>query len=94
MKRIEGLDYSPYLEYCRCSLLEFAEFESDIILASLVKIQSILGKAQRIVLETSYPGSDAVPVWIHAQIAILELQNYWQTLSFDVQKNGLLSSQD
>lgn len=88
MKRMEGLQYSPYLEHCRRSLLEYAEYESDIILAALVKIQSIVEKANRLILDKDYPGGEKVPVWMHSKLAVLELHAYWESLSLGVRQNG------
>lgn len=88
IKRMEGLQYSPYLEHCRLSLLEFAEYESDIILAALVKLQSIIEKTNRNILEKDYPGGERVPVWMHSKLAVLELQSYWATLSPGVRENS------
>lgn len=88
MKRIEGFQYSPYTEQCRRALLEFAEFESDIILAALVKIQSIIEKTNRSILDRDYPNGEKVPVWIQSKLAMLELNAYWETLSPLVRQNG------
>jgi len=86
---MESLQYSPYLEHCRISLLECAEYESDIILAALVKIQSIIEKTNRSILDNDYPGGEKVPVWMQSKLARLELHAYWETLPLNIRQDGM-----
>lgn len=88
---MESFQYSPYLEHCRLSLLEFAEYESDIILAALVKIQSIIEKTNRNILDSDYPGGEKVPVWMQSKLARLELHAYWDTLPLSLRQDGMPS---
>jgi hypothetical protein len=86
LKKIEGLQYSPYIEYCCQALLEAAEYESDIILVALVRVQAIIETANRNLLSRGRPGEKA-PVWMHVKSSQFELQTYWNSLPPNVQQN-------
>ena len=89
MKRLEGLQYSPYIEDCCADLLSNPEGESDVILVALVKIQSIIEKCERRFLECSYPNGQTTPIWLHSELAKIELQAYWSSLAVDLQQNSM-----
>ena len=88
MKKIEGLQYSPYIDECCRDVLSNPEGESDLILVALVNIQLVIDKFERKFLDCNYPDGQKTPVWLLSELAKLELQAYWLSLSAELRQNS------
>jgi len=88
MKKIEGLQYSPFIDECCRDVLNKPEGESDLILVALVNLQAIIDKFERKCLDCNYPGGQKTPVWLLSEVAKLELQVYWSSLATELRQNS------
>jgi hypothetical protein len=92
VKKYEGLQYSPYIEYACQVLEEAAEQDSDLVLVSLVRMNCIVDSAYKsLPIKTAGDGIKA-PVWMHVKAARSELQKHWDSLRPDVQQHRRLPS--
>jgi hypothetical protein len=93
IKRHEGLQNSPYIQYTCQVLEEAAEYDSDLVLVSLVRMQVILESAYKS-LPIKIAGDETkAPVWMHIKAARAELQKHWDSLKPDVQEHRRLPPQ-
>src|SRR5258708_7074844 len=87
VKRHEGLQYSPYIEYT-CQVLEEAvEQDTDLVLVSLVRMQIIVDMAFKNLPLKSAGDDIKAPVWMHVKAARADLQKHWDSLRPDIQQN-------
>ena|SRR6187402_942936 len=84
---MESLQYSSYLEYCCHTLTEANEYESDLVLASLVRMQYILEPINRSFAATTIADEVKAPVWMIVKSARAELQRFWGSLPVQIQQN-------
>lgn len=91
VKKHDGLQHSPYIDYTCQVLEEAAELDSDLVLVSLVRMQCILETAFKGLPLKCTPNSIKAPVWMHIKSARAELQRHWDSLRPDVQQHRTLS---
>ena len=87
IKRHEGLQYSPYIEYTCQVLEESAECDSDLILVSLVRMQYIVESAYKGLPLKSSADDIKAPVWMHVKAARSELQKHLDSLRPEIQQH-------
>lgn len=87
VKRHEGLQNSPYIEYTCQVLEEAAEQDSDLVLVSLVRMQCIVDSAYRGLPFKIAADDVKAPVWMHVKSARSELQKHWASLRPDIQQH-------
>ncbi|PMD35134.1 hypothetical protein L207DRAFT_466175 [Hyaloscypha variabilis F] len=90
IKRHEGLQYSPYIEYTCQVLEESAECDSDLILVSLVRMQYIVESAYKGLPLKSSADDIKAPVWMHVKAARSELQKHLDSLRPEIQQHQLI----
>jgi hypothetical protein len=89
VKRHEGLQYSPYIEYTCQVLEEASEQVSDLVLVSLVRMQCIVDSTYKS-LPIKFTAEDIkAPAWMHGKAARCQLEKYWASLRTDIQQNGM-----
>jgi hypothetical protein len=92
VKRHEGLQHSPYIDYTCQVLEETADLESDLVLVSLVRMQCIVDSAYKSLPLKCAGENIKAPVWMHIKAARAELQNHWDSLRPGVQRHRRLPS--
>ncbi|KAE9380143.1 hypothetical protein N431DRAFT_459105 [Stipitochalara longipes BDJ] len=90
VKRHEGLQHSPYIEYTCQVLEEAAECDSDLVLASLVRMQCIVESAYKSLPLKSAADDIKAPLWMHIKAARSELQKHMDSLRLDIQQHPLI----
>lgn len=88
MKKIEGFNATPYLEYSMQVLMQSGETDMDHILAYSVKLQTVTECINRTVTECSDPQSNKAPIWMHMASTKTELQNIMSSLPMSVRLAG------
>ncbi|RDL40971.1 uncharacterized protein BP5553_00950 [Venustampulla echinocandica] len=91
LRRMECLQHTPYIDH-NCKLLyDSAEYESDLVLVTLVRLQCIVESFQRTLLnESMTPHGSKVPAWMYIKSARAELQDFWTSLCPRLRSNGPL----
>ena len=84
---MEGLRFSAYIEYCCDVLTEAAEYESDILLASLVKLQHIVEPINKTLIDKAKKDETKAPIPMVVKLVHAELQNFWTSLPPRIQQN-------
>lgn len=92
IKKTDGLQYSSYMDY-NCKILESAsEYESDLILVALVRLQAIAESYHRNVLSKSKESRDSddlkTPSWMYVKAFRSDLQDLWKSFPPRLQQNG------
>lgn len=88
LRRVESLQPTPYI-YHNCKVLYgSAEYESDLVLVSLVRLQCIIESFQRTILSASVAhGESKMPAWMYIKAARAELQDFWMSLPPELRSN-------
>jgi uncharacterized membrane protein YcgQ (UPF0703/DUF1980 family) len=87
VKRHEGLQYSPYIEYTCQVLDEAADQDSDLVLVSLVRMICLVDSAYKSLPIKTTVDDIKAPVWMHVKAARSELQKHWDSLKPEVQQH-------
>ena len=95
VKRIDGLQNSPYVEYNCVALSDAAESESDLVLVASVRLEILVDSMNRHFFLRD-PENDGAkgPVWMHVRSMREELHSYWRSLSPELQRNSQYSSRN
>jgi len=89
VKRHEGMQHSPYIDYTCQVLEEAAEQDStDLVLVSLVRMQCIVDSAYKNLPTKSIADDIKAPAWMHISAARSQLDKYWTSLGPDIRQNG------
>lgn len=89
VKKMDGLPYSPYIEYSCQVLHEAAEHEIDLILVACVRLQAIVESINRnITAKSSITDIPKAPHWMHATSIRSEFQTILVSLPPNLQNNG------
>jgi hypothetical protein len=88
IKKTEGLQTSPYIEYSCQLLQEVAEYETDLILVACARLQSIIESVNRnLANRPSSSDGQRAPLWMHATSVRTELQNVLNSLPSNLQSH-------
>lgn len=85
VKQTFGLEHTPYLEYTCQSLLEAAEFESDLVLGLVVRSEILIMSISRI---SGGSVDIKAPPLMQAELAKADLQKCFLALPSTVQEHS------
>ncbi|KAL5317410.1 hypothetical protein ACEPPN_014505 [Leptodophora sp. 'Broadleaf-Isolate-01'] len=91
LKRLEGLRFSAYVEHCCEVLLTEAEHDSDILLASLCKLQNIVEPVYRSFADKVKVEDTKAPVWMLVKMVRAEMENLWKSLPASIQQDQVFT---
>ncbi|KAL2069099.1 hypothetical protein VTL71DRAFT_15437 [Oculimacula yallundae] len=87
LKKMEGLRYSAYIEHCCEVLFTGAVHESDVLLASLCKLQNIIEPVYRAFADKAKVDNNKAPVWMLVKLVRAEMENFWKCLPATTQQD-------
>jgi hypothetical protein len=89
IKRIDGLEHTPYFDNTCQSLFEAAEFESDLILVFMARCHAVVASVNRNTLNGGFGSTDIkAPVSMLATSAKADLQSYLTALPPHLQEHS------
>ncbi|KAG4437722.1 hypothetical protein IFR05_006805 [Cadophora sp. M221] len=90
LKKLEGLRFSAYIEHCCEVLLTSGEHDSDILLASLCKLQNIVEPVYRSFADKVKIEDTKAPVWMLVKMVRAEMDNLWKSLPANIQQDPVM----
>ncbi|KAG0651383.1 hypothetical protein D0Z07_1617 [Hyphodiscus hymeniophilus] len=92
MKKMDGLDHNPYLDYTCQFLFEAAEYQSDLILVFMARTQALVASMNRALQYNLVAGSVDIkaPLSMQAKSAKADLQSYLMALPSNIQEHDLV----
>lgn len=90
LKKLEGLRYSAYMEHCCEVLLAAPEHDSDIILASLCKLQNIIEPVYLRFADKGKVDDTKAPVWMLGKMVRAEMENLFNSLPPRIQQDPMI----
>ncbi|KUJ23485.1 uncharacterized protein LY89DRAFT_663914 [Mollisia scopiformis] len=90
VKRTEGLNFSPYIDFCAQTLEERAEHESDILLVSLVRLECIITPVDNLLTKKSFADDYRAPISMHIKAVRTNMERFWVNLSHSIQQHPLM----
>lgn len=90
LKKLEGLRYSAYMEHCCDALLSAPEHDSDILLASLCKLQNIVEPVYRSFADKFKTDDTKAPVWMLVKMVRAEMENLWKSIPPRIQQDPMM----
>ena len=90
IKKIDGLEHTPYLDHTCQFLFEAAEYQSDLILVFMARTYIITTSMSRNLCSNLVPASVDIraPLSMQAKSAKTDLQNHLLALPPDVQEHS------
>ncbi|KAK0112917.1 hypothetical protein ONS95_014638 [Cadophora gregata] len=90
LKKLEGIRYSAYIEHCCDVLLSAPEDDSDILLASLCKLQNIVDPVYQSFADKTKSDGTRAPVWMLVKMVRAEMDNLWNSLPPRIQQDPMM----
>ncbi|KAH7336166.1 hypothetical protein BKA65DRAFT_28790 [Rhexocercosporidium sp. MPI-PUGE-AT-0058] len=90
LKKIDVMRFSAYIEHCCEVLLTTAEYDSDILLASLCKLQNIVEPVYRCFADKVKVNDTKAPVWMLVKMVRAEMENLWKSLPVHIQQDPIM----
>jgi hypothetical protein len=81
------MPYSTYVEYTRQELADLAEQESDLVLASIVRLQGLVDSSLKYSTQRSCGEEPRAPPFMHVKLVQTNLHNFWISLPTQIQEN-------
>lgn len=92
MKKIDGLPRTPYIIHC-CKVLEdAAEYESDIVLITIIRLYGFVELVNTAIMNRLHANGISAPIWMQIASIQRELQAYWATVPTQMKENGKFPS--